>query len=221
MIKIQPVVRDIVLKELEAYFALTNGYMNMSSYAYRIRPTIQALTKKQMTIPSLVVSLSRLRKELKKEKPLIHDVAIKNITTKLPLTEIVYENTNKFIRELESLHKEISISQEDFFTTTIGTTEIDIICSSNLENKILKHFRIKPKYINHNFAAVGVSFSPEVFGTPNVFFSLLSITARAGINIEELVSTPTELIFIVAEKDFGKTVALFSDLHRDVNLKEK
>ncbi len=203
--------------ELEAYFTLTNGYMNMSSYAYRIRPTVEARAKKQVTITSLVVSLSRLRKEFKKEKPLIHDVAIKNITTKLPLTEIAYENSNEFIRGLESLHKNISVSPEDFFTTTMGTTEVDIICSSNLENKVLKHFKIKPKWVNHNFAAIGISYGPEVFGTPNVFFSLLSITARARINIEELVSTPTELIFIVAEKDFGKTVALFSELHRKTN----
>ncbi len=46
-------------------------------------------------------------------------------------------------------------------------------------------------------------------------FSLLSVTARARINIEELVSTPTEFIFIVAEKDFGQTVALFSELRRE------
>jgi hypothetical protein len=71
--------------------------------------------------------------------------------------------------------------------------------------------------VNRNLAAIGVSFGKEVFATPNVFFSLLSVTARARINLEELISTPTELIFIVAEKDFGKTVALFSELHRKVN----
>jgi aspartokinase len=220
MIKIQPIVRNIVLSEIEALFALTNGYMNMSSYAHRIRPLVQERAKKQVTITSLVVSLSRLRKEFKKEKPLIHNVVIKNINTKLPLSEIVYENSMKFNEQLESLHKNISVSQEDFFTTTIGNREIDIICSSNLENKILKHFKMKPKIINHDLAAIGVSYGPEVFGTPNVFFSLLSVTARARINIEELVSTPTELIFIVAEKDFGKTVALFSDIHRGLNNKE-
>src|SRR3989344_5739927 len=140
MIKIQPVVRDIVMQELEAYFALTNGFMNMSSYAYRIRPKVELLTKKKITIASLVVSLSRLRKEIKKKRPLMVNVPIKNITTKLPLVEIAYENTNKFIKDLESLHKNISVSQDDFFTMTRGTAEIDIICSTNLENKILKHF---------------------------------------------------------------------------------
>lgn len=217
MIKVQNIVRDILLKELEATVALTNGYMNMSSYAYQIQKKVELLTKKKVTIASLVVSLSRLRKEFKKERPLVHEVKIKNITTKLPLSEIVYENTNTFMRELETLHKNISVSQEDFFTTTIGTADVDIICSENLEKKILKHFKSKPKYLNHNFAAVGISYGTEVFGTPNVFFSLLSVTASARINIEELISTPTELIFIVAEKDFAKTVALFSELHREVN----
>jgi hypothetical protein len=80
---------------------------------------------------------------------------------------------------------------------------------------------MKPKFINRNLAAIGISFDPEVFNTPNTFFSLLSVTARARINIEELVSTPTELIFIVAEKDFGKTVALFSEMHREVNVNEE
>ncbi len=220
MIKIQPVVRDIVMKELEAYFALTHGYMNMSSYAHRIRPTVEALTKKQVTIASLVVSLSRVGKELKKERPLIREVPITGITTKLPLSEIAYENSEQFIKELETLHKKISVSAEDFFTMTRGTHEVDIICSANLENKILKHFSNKPKWVNHNFAAVGISYGPEVFGMPNIFFSLLSVTARAKINIEELVSTPTELVFIVAEKDFAKTVALFSELHKETNQKK-
>lgn len=220
MIKIQPVVKDIILSEVEACFALTNGYMNMSSYAYKIRPRVELLTKKKVTIASLVVSLSRLRKELIKERPLVHNVAIKNITSKLPLSEFIYENNNKFIKELESLHKNIGVSQDDFFTITVGTSEVDIICSSSLESKILKHFKEKPKIHNRGLAGIGISFGKEVFGTPNVFFSLLAVTARARINIEELVSTPTEFIFIVAEKDFGKTVALFSEMHREANLKK-
>ncbi|MEI6280598.1 MAG: hypothetical protein WCP17_01180 [bacterium] len=218
MIKIQPIVRDIVMRELEAYFALSNGYMNMSSYAYRIRPKVEQLARKQITIASLVVSLSRLRKEFIKGRPLIHDVAIKNITTKLPLSEIIYERTNKFLEKLEMLHKNVFLAQDDFFTINMGTKEIDIICSSSIESGILKHFKTKPKIVNHNLAAVGVSFGSEVFGTPNVFFSLLSVTARARINIEELVSTPTEFIFIVDEKDFGRTVALFSELHRETHM---
>lgn len=215
MIKIQPIVRDIVLKELEAYIALTNDYMNMSSYAHRIRPTVEQMTKKKVTITSLVVSLSRLKKEFKKQKPLIQDVKIKNITTKLPITELVYDNSEKFIEEMATIHKGVSLTREDFFVSTVSIHEMNIIVSSNLASKVVKHFKTKPKFINHNLAAVGISLDSEVFNLPNTFFSLLSITARARINIEELVSTSTELIFIIAEKDFSKTVTLFSDSYKE------
>lgn len=214
MIKIHSVVRDILLEEMEAVYALTQGYMNMSSFAHRIRKEVAARSKKSVTITSLVVALSRLRREFQKVPPLVHDVKIKNITTKLPLAEIMYENNERFKKELETLHKSISVSQDDFFTVTMGTSEADIMCSSSMANKILKHFKQKPKITNHGFAAIGISYGSEVFGTPNVFFSLLAVTARARINIEELISTPTELIFIVAEKDFARTVALFSDLYK-------
>lgn len=204
--------------ELEAYIALTNGYMNMSSYAYRIKPMVEMLTKKQVTINGLVVSLSRLRKEFKKEKPLVREIPITNITTKLPLSEIVYENTDTSIAKLESFHKKIPIRREDFFTTTVSTTELNVICSSNIASKVLKHFNLKPKFTGHNLAAVGISFNGEQFDMPNTFFSLISVLARARINIAEIVSTYTELIFIVAEKDFSKSVTLFSELHKKVNI---
>jgi aspartokinase len=215
MIKIQPIVKDIVLKELEAYIALSEDYMNMSSYAYRIRPQVEMLAKKKITITSLVVSLSRIKKELKKQKPLIRDVVIKNITTRLPLTELVYENNNEFIEQIGTLYKKVLITRDDFFVTTTSINEIDIFISSNLANKVIKHFNKKPKILNQNLAAIGISLSPENFNIPNTFFSLLSITARANINIEELISTSTELIFIVKEKDFSNAVNLFSKLYKE------
>jgi hypothetical protein len=214
MIKIQPIVKEIILKELEAYIALSEDYMNMSSYAYKIRPEIEKLTKKKVTITSLVVALSRIKKELKKQKPLIRDVVIKNITTKLPLSELVFENDNKFIEQIGTLYKEVSITRDDFFVATTSINEMNIFVSSNLSRKVIKHFNKKPKIINENLAAIGVSLSPENFDIPNTFFSLLSVTARASINIEELISTSTELIFIVKEKDFSRTVEIFSKLYK-------
>ncbi len=193
--------------------ALTEGYMNMSGYAYRIRSRIEKLTMKKVTITSIVISLSRLRKEFRKERPLIQDVPITNITTKLPLTEIVYENNSATIAKLESFHRNIAIARKDFFTTTVSTTEMNVICSSAINMRVQKHFGMKPKLVLQNLASVGVSFDPNRLNIPNTFFSLISIIARARINITEIISTYTELIFIVAEKDFSRTVSLFSELH--------
>lgn len=208
-------MRDIVEREPEAAFALSNGFMNMSQYAGRIRSEVEARTKKSVTQTSLVVALSRVRKELRKVRPLMPKVVVDNITTKLPLSELVYESTNDILERLETLHRSLSISREDFFTATVGTTELTIICSSGLAGKIEKHFGKSPKLCINDLAAVGVSFRPEYYlEVPNVIFSLVAALARTRINIAEIVSTYTELIFIVAEKDFGTAAGVFSELHR-------
>jgi len=217
MIKIQPIVKEIVMSEFEAYIALTNGYMNMSSYAQRIQPQVEERTKKEVTINGLVVALSRLRDELETAQPLIQKVPITNITTKLPLSEIIYENTDTTIDRLESFHAQIAVTREDFFTTTISTSELSIVCSSNLVSKILGHFDATPKFTAHNLAAIGISFDQKQFDVPNTLFSLIAVIARARINIAEIVSTYTELIFVVSEKDFAETVRLFSELHKETH----
>lgn len=216
MIKIHPILREIIKNDLEAYVALVNGYMNMSSYAATVKPIVEAKTKKQVTVNSLVVSLSRLKNEFEKEKPLIHDVDILNITSKLPLSDIIYESTNASIAKLESLHKNISIAREDFFTATVGTSELSIVCSSGIADKIIKYFSIKPKLVSENLAAICISFGGKYSDVPNTLFSLFLVIARARINIEEIVSTHSELIFIIAEKDFGKAISLFSGAHKSL-----
>src|SRR3989344_5482546 len=82
-----------------------------------------------------------------------------------------------------------------------------------LVNLLLFVLLIKPKIVIEKLAAIGISFGPEQIDIPNTIFSLMSIPARARINILEIVSTYTELIFVVSEKDFPKTVGLFSELH--------
>jgi hypothetical protein len=213
MIKIQSIVRDVVLSEPEASYALSQGFMNMSAYAERIRPEVETRARKSVTGTSLVVALSRIRGEITDVIALAPKVVIKNITTKLPLSELVYENTSASISRLESLHKKTRIPREDFFTVTTGTSEISIICSTNSVAAVLVHFDEKPKFLVHGLASVGVSFDSRYFSIPNVTFALLSVLARARINIAEVVSTYTELVFVVSEKDFAQTVTLLSQLH--------
>ena len=217
MIKIQSIVENTVLGDIEAYEALNSGYMNMSAYAALIKADVEKLAKKPVTINSLVVSLTRVKKDLQKESPLAPKVVVTNITTKLPLSEIIYENSETAISQLESLHKKLSITRKDFFTATISTTELNIICSSNITDKILAHFISEPKVTTNNLAAVGISFDQKQSNVPNILFSLMLVIARARINIVEVVSTYTELTFIVSEKDFSQTVSLFSDIHKKSN----
>lgn len=214
MLNIQTAVETVLLEDIDARIALVSGYMNMSGYAQKIKTQVEESTKKPVTTNAIVVSLSRVKELLKNKESVIKDVKISNITTKLPLSELIYENTSANLAKLEQFHKKVSFKREDFFTTTISTTELNIVCSSSMASVVMDHFGQKPKFVAHNLAAIGISFDQKYFEVPNILFSLIATVARVNINIAEIVSTYTELIIIVHEKDFSKVVSLFSNIHK-------
>lgn len=67
MIKIQDIVKEIVLADEEFLSALTSGYANLSAYAKRIQSRVEKDAKKKVGIPGIVVALSRERKSMSKK----------------------------------------------------------------------------------------------------------------------------------------------------------
>ena len=107
MIKIQDVVREIVFSDEDFLSAIANGYANLSAYAKKIQKTVERKSKKEVKTSGIVVALSRISTQIKSRHPLIEDVKIDNITTKSPLTEIVYEKNSNSISKLTSIYNKV------------------------------------------------------------------------------------------------------------------
>lgn len=220
MISIQSAVGDILKKDAEAYASMKRGILNFSQYAHSIHGLIERACKKEVRHGSIVIALTRMAENnksgsLKKYAP---HVKIRNITTKLPVTEIVFDKTPKTIAVLPELFKRVNASVEDFFVMTLSTQEITIICSDSLLVKVEKVFAEKqagkqtekPKMKQKDLAAIGLSFSEEYYKIPNITFSLIRELAIREINIAETVSSYTEVVFICHQKDLGVVLEAFA-----------
>jgi hypothetical protein len=137
MLKIQDAVRDLVYAEEEALYALAHDFMNMSAYAKRIRKKVGELTMKNVAIPSIVVALSRVQTEMDLVHPLLQHVAVKNITTKSPLSELVFEKSQAVLARLSLIYTKIRMGSDDFLSMSLSTNEVTIICSERIREKIL------------------------------------------------------------------------------------
>lgn len=210
MIKIQDIVRDIVYNEEEALHALAEGYMNLSAYGKRIQKEVEAKTKKEVHVSGIVVALSRVQKQLKKVHPLIQDIKINNITAKSPLSEIVFEKTPDILSKFSSMYEKIKTTNDDFLTMTLSTSEITVICSSRIQESILKHFKDKPRMIEQGLASIGISIDPKYYPMPNITFSLIRRIAKKRIPLAETITTHTEIIFIFPQKSLSQVLDLFS-----------
>lgn len=212
MKSIQSIVEIILKQDAEAYAVMKRGIMNFSQYAHSIHGKVENLCKKEVRHGSIVIALTRVA--LNKNQGLMKNYApkvkIRNITTKIPVTEIVYEKTPNIISAFPELFKKIQTSVEDFFVMTLSTQEITIICSDVLVVKVEKVFKVKPKMKQSNLAAIGISFNEEYYNIPNVTFSLIREIALRQINLAETVSSYTEVVFILHQKDLGSALEAFS-----------
>lgn len=207
--KIQDTVREILYSDEEALFTLSRGYMNLSAYAKQIEKVVAEKTKKNVGVAGIVVALSRAKKEIGKLDPLIQEIKIHTITTKSPLTEIVFEKAPQLLAKLSSLYEKVKTTNDDFLTMTLSTSEITMICSDRIKHAVLKHFKEKPCMIESELASIGLSLDPKYYHMPNITFSLIRRIAQKRIILAETITTHKEIIFIFQEKSLPEMLTLF------------
>lgn len=209
MIKINDVVEKILFSDEEALTAIALGYMNLSKYAKKIQKQVENNTKKQVGTPAIVVTLSRLSKQIGKKHPLVQSIEIKNITSKSPLSEIVYTKNSESVAKLSKIYEKLKPGSDDFFTMTLSTNDITVICSDRIKVEITRALKEKPLMIVENLALVGLSLDPKYYPMPNITFSLIRRIAQKRIPLAETITTRTEIIFIFEQKYLAEIVELF------------
>ena len=184
--------------------SLYNEYLNLSSFALYILPRVEQMTKKEVTIWSIKIALSRISKEKQKSIP-YKRICSDNIFVKKNISLISLNNTinsNKLISKLHSINL---WEDKNYFWVIQWVNEIDIIYSKNLKSwidDILCNHNIKLKI--DNLWAIWIHLDEELLNTMWVIYNLTKKLAFYNINIVNILSTYTEIVFVIKEKDIKK-----------------
>lgn len=206
MIKISEIVSETIQRDEIALEAFRMGILNLSAYANKIQASVSEKAYKPVSKSAIVTALSRMKEGVDKIPPLRPVVKIEDMSIKSPLVELSFEKTAKAVQLASKLDSK-SLLKDSFYTIIYGVGEISLICSENLERKILKHFNIEPKGRYRNLVAVTTRFiEQDYIEIPNMIYALVSALASKRINIIEIVSTFTEISFIVRKDDMGDTI---------------
>lgn len=185
----------------------------MSAYAKTIRREVEARAKKPVRVGSIVVALSRIRHEKTKQKPLVPNAEIEDLSVKSGLAEISFERTRENLARLRTLYGVHGAETSNFFMVTHGAGEITIVAPDASLPRIARAIRpAKPKAVIKNLVALTVRFRRDYVSTPNVIFSFVRHLALKRINIVEIVSTYTELTFLIDQRDLQETFLALNKL---------
>lgn len=205
MITISSAVQQILSEDGFVIEAMQRGLLNVSAYAKHIHKAVEVKTMKPVKKGSIVVALTRIAHNLKSQKEFNPKVEISSMSITTNLSEVTFETTQANVEKLMSLEKKL-IKDKDFFTVTEGLHEITIILSSDSKDKVLSHFDMSPKVVIDDLVAISVRFSTYYIDVPNTIYSLVGALAVRNINLMEIVSTYTELTFVVFRKEMDTTI---------------
>ena len=207
MTNITEAIKYILSTDSTNQEALKQGTLNLRAYATKIHERVETLTKKPVKLGSMVMVLSRLKKVvLGFENPGI-DLIIEGLSIKTDLVVVNYEKTLKIIKNISQTH--FARNDKDFFVITESLSEIAIIYPFSKMVLFNDQIKIKEKSKFTNAVAITLTFSDEYVTVPNVLHAFVSCLAAKKINLLQIVSTLTEVSFIIENKDMDESVNAF------------
>jgi hypothetical protein len=213
MITIATTVEAILGADEVALAAARQGWLNLSSYARAIQPQVCARLLKDVQEASIVTALSRLVAELPVGIEVPTDT-IQGLTVHPNLEGMTYERSAHASLLIRDLYSQVNVDDKTFLTATQGVNEITVVAEAPVAQVFREKLQTLHKiYDRTNLVGVTVKFKVGYLEVPNLIFALVRRLAYEQINIIEIVSTATELTFIIEKADLA---AALTQLQKDI-----
>lgn len=199
MIRNADVVRQIIEGNLFLRTGLSQRVLNLTQVGQLILPQVRARVKKEVQLGSVVMSLSRLQRELEHRSPSF-EFRVESLTVHTDLLVVTYPKSESAHRGLSDLHAKIK-KNRGHFTITEGISEITAILELRHEVVLRKSVPEKPLWRRDDVASLGVKFPASYLLEPGFLYLVLQQLYFQNINVIELASTTTELIVYLAQSD--------------------
>lgn len=200
MIRISEALRDTIKGNPFLEFGVHYGLFNLTQLARYLQPMIEARAKKDVQVSAITMNLSRLQQDLRATTPAPERFEIENVTIHSGLSTVSYARSPEVHAGLHHVYDRIHRAN-GFCCLSQGLHEITAIVESHFRPWLAKRIRQKPVYSHDNLASVGVQFDDRYAEIPGMLYMLLQRVTLQNVNLIEIISTYTEIVFYVDERD--------------------
>jgi hypothetical protein len=198
MLKISDSLKEIVESNNMLEFGLQHRLFNLSQLTKFLKPLVEVRVKKEVGDSALLMSLSRLQRESRKEVSSIEEFPIINLTVHSELASMTFLASSSVLKKINQVYAEVQ-KKKNYMTLSQGTSEITIIINENLVELVTERLGVKPIFVKNGLSSVGLKFNPKYNDVPGFFYHVLQKVALQGISIHEISSTYTELILYIEQ----------------------
>lgn len=200
MIRISEALRETIKGNPFLEFGVHYGLFNLTQLARYLQPMVEARARKDVQVSAITMNLSRLQQSLRATTPAPERFEIENVTIHSGLSTVSYTRSPEVHAGLHQVYDRIHRAN-GFCCLSQGLHEITAIVESRFRPWLAKRIRQKPVYSHDNLASVGVQFDDRYAEIPGMLYMLLQRVTLQNVNLIEIISTYTEIVFYVDERD--------------------
>ncbi|MFH1630912.1 MAG: hypothetical protein ABIA21_01670 [Candidatus Aenigmatarchaeota archaeon] len=206
MVTTSQIVRKYIESMPAVHECLGKGLISYGSLAKMLLPKIEGDMGKGVKLSAIVMALRRYSETMtrKYSSKLPHEY-IQEVSVKSNILDVLVQKSTTLYPKLRKLYEKIDPAKGDILNVVQGDYETAIVTNMRHEEKLSDIFDDETiLWREKKLAMISVKISKEYVYTPGVILKMVQSLNWEGVNIFEIVSTLTEINFIVSEKDATK-----------------
>ena len=143
---------------------------------------------------------------MKKEHKKITFDYSSEIILKTDICDISVLRSPLLFTKLKKIYDIVDFEKGDLLNLIHGKSEVSIVTNERYRAKLLDFLKDqKILNVEKDLVSLSLTYPKEFFNTPGVIFNVVRNIAWENINIFEIVSTNSELTFIISKKEAIKS----------------
>ena len=207
MVTVSHLVKKAVQDNTYLLEAMSKGLISHGNLAEQLKPAIEKELGKEAKESTIVMALRRYEEELESFDKKTKKFKFQGeIVLKTNIMDFNVLKSQTLLTKIKNLYNMIEFDRGDSLNIILGNNEISIVTNEKYKGK-LSSFLKGEKIINKEFDLVALTMSfnsKDFFDTPGAIFTAIRNLSWNQINIFEIVSTMTELTFILNKDDSMK-----------------
>ena len=215
MVTVSHLVKKYVSENSFLLEAMSKELISHGNLAEQLKPEIERELQKKVKESAIVMALRRYEEELHGFDKNIRRFKFQGeIMMRTNIMDFNVVKSSNLLNKIKNIYSLVDFSKGDTLNIILGSNEVSIVANEKYKEK-LSDFLKGEKILNKEFDLVSLTIVFEgknFLITPGVIFTTIRKLAWEQINIYEIVSTMTELTFILSKKDSMKAYNVLQGL---------
>jgi hypothetical protein len=218
MVTISQVVKKIIDARPTLQESLIEGIISYANLAEHLHERIEKEMDKPVKTAAIVMALRRHAEKIQKKAPPAKAFKLTSeIIMKTGLGDLTIVKTPSAVVKMQKLHDLVDHDKGESLNIIQGNYEITVVIPQKYMKKVREILKGE-KIVNEekDLVSLTLTLTKEFFTTPGIIALASRKLSWENINIFENISTMTELIFIISEKDATRAYTAFKEMMVEV-----